>query len=319
MGNYKFRFSEMIPNAWFYKLKDFNSKKSHKIHPRKKSPPPPPPSPSPTPPQSLHKTKQPLTDEPIGSRKSYYYARKQMNQVDPQNPDELFTDPPRRSSRKRPNKSKVALNAQFRPQVSPDPSEDRVPCLCKLDPPMLISDDVIISFNDSKTHDRNRESSTGFESESRIIELASINTRPEKAGAKEGSCNNREQQRLKKVTVSSPANGIRLRVNSPRIIGHNAGRRSSFSGSGRRKSISESFAIVKSSKDPQRDFKDSMVEMIRENDIKGSKELEELLACYLELNSDEYHDVIIKVFKQVWFDLNGANATKRCNAVLAKD
>lgn len=67
--------------------------------------------------------------------------------------------------------------------------------------------------------------------------------------------------------------------------------------------MSESFAVVKTSKDPKRDFKESMVEMIIENNICGSKDLEDLLACYLSLNSDEYHDLIISVFKQIWFDV----------------
>ncbi|XP_062095954.1 transcription repressor OFP5 [Humulus lupulus] len=65
----------------------------------------------------------------------------------------------------------------------------------------------------------------------------------------------------------------------------------------------ESFAVVKCSYDPHKDFKDSMVEMIMEKKITQPEEFEELLACYLTLNSDEYHDVIIKVFRQVWFDL----------------
>uniref|UniRef100_A0A2P2NGJ6 Transcription repressor n=1 Tax=Rhizophora mucronata TaxID=61149 RepID=A0A2P2NGJ6_RHIMU len=78
---------------------------------------------------------------------------------------------------------------------------------------------------------------------------------------------------------------------------------SSSSNSSSRRNLSDSLAIVKSSFDPQRDFRDSMVEMIVENNIKASKDLEDLLACYLSLNSDEYHDLIIKVFKQIWFDL----------------
>ena len=61
--------------------------------------------------------------------------------------------------------------------------------------------------------------------------------------------------------------------------------------------------LVKKSADPQRDFRESMVEMIIENDIRGSKDLEELLACYLSLNSDEYHGLIVKVFEEIWFDL----------------
>lgn len=65
----------------------------------------------------------------------------------------------------------------------------------------------------------------------------------------------------------------------------------------------DSFAVVKSSFDPQKDFKDSMVEMIVEKKMSKPEELEELLACYLTLNSDEYHDMIIKVFRHVWFEL----------------
>lgn len=68
----------------------------------------------------------------------------------------------------------------------------------------------------------------------------------------------------------------------------------------------ESFAVVKFSFDLQQDFRDSMVEMIREKGITQPGELEDLLACYLTLNSDKYHDLIIKVFRQVWFDLNQA-------------
>ncbi|GAU30841.1 hypothetical protein TSUD_267610 [Trifolium subterraneum] len=77
----------------------------------------------------------------------------------------------------------------------------------------------------------------------------------------------------------------------------------SMATSGYRRSFSGSLAIVKSSFNPQKDFRESMVEMIVENNIRASKDLEDLLACYLSLNSDEYHDLIIKVFKQIWFDL----------------
>ncbi|KAG6530408.1 transcription repressor OFP1-like [Zingiber officinale] len=66
----------------------------------------------------------------------------------------------------------------------------------------------------------------------------------------------------------------------------------------------ERFAVVKCSCDPQRDFKESMVEMIWQKGIGRPEELESLLACYLSLNSDEHHDVIVKVFRQVWFELN---------------
>ncbi|CAL0306475.1 unnamed protein product [Lupinus luteus] len=63
-------------------------------------------------------------------------------------------------------------------------------------------------------------------------------------------------------------------------------------------SLDHSFAVVKCSVDPRRDFRDSMIEMITEKQINKPEEMEELLACYLTLNSSEYHDLIIKVFKQ---------------------
>ncbi|PIN21445.1 hypothetical protein CDL12_05869 [Handroanthus impetiginosus] len=68
----------------------------------------------------------------------------------------------------------------------------------------------------------------------------------------------------------------------------------------------DSFAMVKSSFNPQQDFRDSMVEMISEKRIRRREDLEELLACYLTLNCDGYHDLIIKIFQQVWIELNGA-------------
>ncbi|KAF7803223.1 transcription repressor OFP5-like [Senna tora] len=66
----------------------------------------------------------------------------------------------------------------------------------------------------------------------------------------------------------------------------------------------DSFAVVKCSFSPEKDFRDSMVEMITELQLNQPEEMEELLACFLTLNSDEYHDLIVKVFREVWFDMN---------------
>ncbi|KAJ4845911.1 hypothetical protein Tsubulata_025757 [Turnera subulata] len=116
----------------------------------------------------------------------------------------------------------------------------------------------------------------------------------------------REQKTASPIIRRSPSNttGIRLRSNSPRIASRKvqAYARKSVS-SPRNKTLSESFAVVKSSVDPQKDFRDSMMEMIMENNIRSSKELEELLACYLSLNAREYHDLIVKAFEQIWFDM----------------
>ncbi|RLN23122.1 transcription repressor OFP1-like [Panicum miliaceum] len=75
----------------------------------------------------------------------------------------------------------------------------------------------------------------------------------------------------------------------------------------------ERFAVVRRTRDPQREFRASMVEMIASKRMVGRpEELETLLACYLSLNADEHHDCIVKVFGQVWFELN--NTTCRAPA-----
>ncbi|EOA14359.1 hypothetical protein CARUB_v10027544mg [Capsella rubella] len=101
------------------------------------------------------------------------------------------------------------------------------------------------------------------------------------------------------LTVKEPQKklnaGIRIRANSPKIV-----RKKTRTP---KKGIAKSFAIVVSSVDPEKDFRDSMVEMILENKMREERDLEDLLACYLSLNSNEYHDVIIKAFEKTWFHL----------------
>ncbi|KAF8775473.1 hypothetical protein HU200_004898 [Digitaria exilis] len=67
--------------------------------------------------------------------------------------------------------------------------------------------------------------------------------------------------------------------------------------------LAESFAVVKTSRDPRRDFRESMEEMITENGIRTAADLEDLLACYLALNAAEYHDLIVEVFEHIWVTL----------------
>ncbi|KAG6745394.1 hypothetical protein POTOM_052059 [Populus tomentosa] len=140
---------------------------------------------------------------------------------------------------------------------------------------------------------------------------ASLSVKVVKDGSIAAMKEHKTNTTVRRNSVTSP--GVRLRVNSPRISNrkiqaYNNGRKSVSSTtnslSRSRRSLSDSLAVVKSSFDPQKDFRESMMEMIVENNINASKDLEDLLACYLSLNSDEYHDLIIKVFKQIWFDLS---------------
>ncbi|KAL9993459.1 putative transcription factor OFP family [Helianthus debilis subsp. tardiflorus] len=66
------------------------------------------------------------------------------------------------------------------------------------------------------------------------------------------------------------------------------------------KMVKDSVAVVKKSKDPHEDFRVSMLEMIVERRILGVKDLEDLLECFLSLNSEEHHEVICEVFGEIW-------------------
>ncbi|KAK8696950.1 hypothetical protein V6N13_113118 [Hibiscus sabdariffa] len=64
--------------------------------------------------------------------------------------------------------------------------------------------------------------------------------------------------------------------------------------------VRDSFAVVKRSSDPYNDFRTSMVEMIVERQMFGAEELEQLLQCFLSLNSHRHHRIIIEVFTEIW-------------------
>ena len=66
--------------------------------------------------------------------------------------------------------------------------------------------------------------------------------------------------------------------------------------------------VVESSYDPYNDFRQSMIEMIIDQDIHETSDLEELLQCYLSLNEPEYHSVIVDVFTDVWYELFESNS-----------
>lgn len=64
--------------------------------------------------------------------------------------------------------------------------------------------------------------------------------------------------------------------------------------------VKESFAIVKRSEDPYEDFKSSMMDMIVEKQMFEQKDLEQLLQCFLSLNSRKYHGIIVQAFSEIW-------------------
>ncbi|PSS15882.1 Transcription repressor like [Actinidia chinensis var. chinensis] len=62
----------------------------------------------------------------------------------------------------------------------------------------------------------------------------------------------------------------------------------------------ESVAVEKDSDDPYLDFRRSMLQMILENEIYSKDDLRELLNCFLQLNSPDYHGVIVRAFTEIW-------------------
>ncbi|MCD7460489.1 hypothetical protein HAX54_043637 [Datura stramonium] len=348
MGNHKFKFSDMMPNTWFYKLKDMSKTKNHKT------------------PFSSSSNK-PQFSQP---RSSFSYTRKSIRVDKIYNSHAYsFLDPPRRSSSssslsKRRSKRKTI----YKPSPKHIPSsissfnnnyasvsnklgsayslssaeEDKFPELDFLNSPSSEYDsadsqsfnehtsnwpnscscqfsssatDIIIDMNDKAQSNEFNNLDAGYASISELDQLPPILTKTS------NSIKNIKQDNLKARREKEPANGVgspvskkhfssssgvKLRTNSTKI----ASKRNSVSSKRRSKTKKEicskgtSFAIVKASIDPEKDFRESMMEMVVENNIRASKDLENLLACYLSLNSNEYHDLIIKAFEQIWFNLS---------------
>ncbi|XVF36128.1 hypothetical protein REPUB_Repub19eG0031700 [Reevesia pubescens] len=64
--------------------------------------------------------------------------------------------------------------------------------------------------------------------------------------------------------------------------------------------VKGSVAVLKKSEDPYEDFKRSMLEMILEKQMFEAKDLEQLLQCFLSLNSRQYHGIIVEAFTEIW-------------------
>ncbi|XP_051116928.1 transcription repressor OFP1-like isoform X2 [Andrographis paniculata] len=125
----------------------------------------------------------------------------------------------------------------------------------------------------------------------------------------------KNKKKKKMVSSSAAAGGVRIRRRSFR------GSYSFVDGDGREDMIMkvrERVAIVKESFDPERDLRESIMEMIMihmEMEMKkktkknmmihesSSPLLDEILSSYLSLNSPHYHHLIIKVFHHICLTL----------------
>ncbi|KAK1264484.1 hypothetical protein QJS04_geneDACA017037 [Acorus gramineus] len=303
MGNYRFRLSDMIPNAWFYKLKYMTTTTTHNNkNPSKHKPP-------------LSSTPKPLFSPPPNHhhqphRPSYYYSTSASPLPDP--PRRSKRKPRRRSTTTKTSDAAVSAGCTCKTvwdKADPDPlshpSPDSRADERLLHQPRPGQDDVNFDYYDDDARDcmvidvDREELMQAQEQPASGFGLRPVSTRP--TPEKSSLCKTQTGRRSFGGTPTAAGVKLRALSGSPRVKVNTPHRRSSAAVGRRRRS--EGLAVVKASTDPQRDFRESMVEMIVENNIRASKDLEELLACYLSLNSDEYHDVIVNVFQQIWFDL----------------
>ncbi|KAG6761885.1 hypothetical protein POTOM_035124 [Populus tomentosa] len=75
--------------------------------------------------------------------------------------------------------------------------------------------------------------------------------------------------------------------------------------------IIDSIAVVKYSDDPFQDFKHSMLQMVVEKNIYSRNDIEELLNCFLELNSPCHHSVIVQAFTEIWNEIISKRIVKK--------
>ncbi|XP_010522004.1 PREDICTED: transcription repressor OFP2-like isoform X2 [Tarenaya hassleriana] len=350
MRNYKFRWSDMIPNAWFHKLKDMSKSpraKPSSINGKKKKPSDSLPHPS-----SfyfsnrLHACSQAHFQQK-SPRRSFIMRRAKRKTVYKPSPKPFHYSPP-----PLPPPVSAGFTTDWSHSITKilhnqDSSDCMFPALESSSesfpfsfydgvdddciPPALFDDqpaswsrcsnliisssaeDIVIDMKEDAFTKTPLEEIEGFKSVSlkmrkpcpasnqangmRKNHLSAKVTK----GKDDRDC--RIQKKHKKPVsggrrsfVNSP--GVKLRVNSPRI--QVSARRSMSQSHSKR--VLDSFAVIKCSVDPEKDFRESMLEMMMENNITTSKDLEDLLACYLSLNRKEYHDVIIKVFEQIWFE-----------------
>ncbi|KAK7300805.1 hypothetical protein RJT34_11656 [Clitoria ternatea] len=377
MGNNRFKLSDMIPNAWFYKLKDMSrSRKRNGSHVMKSK------VSSPTSQRSLPRYSHYFSTEPTRAAGKLYNTPIHTKDLDIR-----LNDSPRRSSKRRARRktiykpSPTVVSSSFIPTSSYDPTNNwnkpyqvqspdydvssvesssetdlhecassesdfdsfSVPdllngmasnCSCRVS---SSTNDIIIDMN-NESFLGNSEKKDGFDTISQLG-LAPILTKPVKyadkvieAAEPRSSTESDELQDDQSFSINinkeerngthrrrksnhvgrkpfGNSTGIRLRVNSPKLASRKiqaCARRSvssTASKGSRNKGFPDGFAVVKSSFDPQSDFRESMVEMIVENNIRAPKDLEDLLACYLSLNSSEYHDLIVTAFEQIWFEM----------------
>ncbi|CAO1946421.1 unnamed protein product [Urochloa humidicola] len=377
MGRHKFRLSDMIPNAWFFKLRDMRARGGASM------------APSPR----VAAASRPLPSTPrhghggawLPHRASHYYTPRAGDillgsPLNPKASDTRFPplqlSPPRRSSRRRhhhrrrsvklavaapaPPSSSVTTTSSSGGVTSSSPASAGCRCERRRRPELAVVEapntppcrrDMFVGGGyTSDEEDLMKKPAVAtrprgdkldgkvFTSATEIIidlrskkrpdkTLPPIMTRParkEAVGGCEPDAEDKHIDVMKHATQRTPprspeqskprrsvssARRLKTRANTPRLASPKKSKSPAATAArspARTKPppLAESFAVVKSSRDPRRDFRESMEEMIAENGIRSAADLEDLLACYLALNAAEYHDLIVEVFEHIWLTLS---------------
>ncbi|CAH8391649.1 unnamed protein product [Eruca vesicaria subsp. sativa] len=302
MRNYKFKISAMFPSQWFQKLK--NMTKSRKKHP--------------LPSCSLNTTKKTKTSSesikslPHSSR-PYFSSRSHTSL---ESKKILHCNSPRNSLH--------VIESKRKTVYKPSPPSSSVSAgFNKKKINFLPTQDSSSSSASSNVNDMsNRDFKKRMLKEMKVFDTkekacpASNRTKAVRTphhlslkikNKEEARRNQKKHQRTSGRRSSANSPRIKLKVSSPRVQ-VSARRSKSRSQS---KQVLDSVAVIKSSLDPKKDFRESMVEMIEENNIRASQDLRELLACYLSLNPKEYHDLILEVFVQVWLEVINSKVSSK--------
>uniref|UniRef100_A0A0A9CY88 Transcription repressor n=1 Tax=Arundo donax TaxID=35708 RepID=A0A0A9CY88_ARUDO len=354
MGRHKFRLSDMIPNAWFFKLRDMRAR-GGAASPRVAAQASAPASRSG---RTCGVPSTPRHGAWLPHRASHYYTPRAGDLVGsplhPKASDTHFPplplSPPRRSRRRHRRRS-----VKLAPSVSSSSGFVTSPvstgCRCGRSPEMVVVEapdtppsrrDRIVDYSDDEGELKKPTVAMPAEykldgevvtSATEIIIDLRTKKKPEKvlrpivtkpARREPDGCEQEdrhidvlthaarrtapvlEQSMLKPRRSVSSARRLKTRSNTPRMVSNKCKPPAMAARSPvltKPPPLAESFAVVKSSQDPRRDFQESMEEMIVENGIRTAVDLEDLLACYLSLNAAEYHDLIVEVFEHIWATL----------------
>ncbi|CAF2333344.1 unnamed protein product [Brassica napus] len=331
MGTHKFRFSDIMPPSWLYKLKGMSrSSRKHlpsspkhlstdasssrntlrlsssPYHPQGSSSPPKSPFKRKLKRKTVYKPSSRLKLSSSSFNPHVPLTTSRNHRSKPTSPNEIILEPSLTSSRNHRSKSFSANAIIVEPSLTSSRDHRSKPSSAN-----AVSDSTVGSSSDPlssspseqdylESHSVDVKNNHSVKKHVSEDPLVSDNSSPVLAETmKKPHFEIKTQQKLKKPKAGST--GIRIRAHSPRIARKKTKGRTSPQPM--KKETAESFAIVLTSVDPERDFRESMVEMIVENKMKEQKDLEDLLACYLSLNSSEYHDTIIKAFEKTWFHL----------------